>query len=178
MKNLVKLSRELVENLLSGNKQKLGKEHFFMFSISKFILLKERILKKDSRNNILYFNNIKNAKYIPAILSFAEEIKKNATYQINCTTIKLKKENKNFQKLSEALWFFNKVRDSLAHGQYTIDLENDILLINNDHSNEANNAYKLVCSIPIQLLNSISFYIEEINEKTNEKDLSRHIENI
>lgn len=172
MKNLVKLSKELVENLLSGNKQKLGKEHFFMFSISKFILLKEKILKKDSGNNILYFNNIKNAKYIPAILLFAEEIKKNGTYQINRTTIKLEKDNKDSQKLSEALWLFNKVRDSLAHGQYTIDLENDILLINNDHSNKANNAYKLVCSIPIQLLNSISFYIEEINEKLNEKDLS------
>lgn len=46
MKNLIKLSRELVENLLRGNKSKLGKEYFFMFSISKFILLKERILKK------------------------------------------------------------------------------------------------------------------------------------
>ena len=77
MKNLIKLSRELVENLLNGNKQKLGKEYFFMFSISKFVLLKERILKKDSTNNILYFNNVKNAQYIPAILSFADEIKKN-----------------------------------------------------------------------------------------------------
>ena len=76
MTDLIKLSRELVENLLSGNKQKLGKEYFFMFSISRFILLKERLLKKDSTNNILYFNNVENAKYIPAILSFAEEIKK------------------------------------------------------------------------------------------------------
>lgn len=172
MKNLIKLSRELVENLLSGNKQNLGKEYFFMFSISKFILLKERILKKDSANNILHFNNTKNAKYIPAILAFAEEIKKNGNYQLNSTTIKLEKNNKDSQKLVEALWIFNKVRDSLAHGQYTIDLKNDSLLINNDHSNEVNNAYKLVCSIPIQLLNSISFYIEEINEKMNEKDLS------
>ena len=28
MKNLIKLSRELVENLLNGNTQKLGKEYF------------------------------------------------------------------------------------------------------------------------------------------------------
>lgn len=172
MTDLIKLSRELVENLLSGNKQKLGKEYFFMFSISRFILLKERLLKKDSTNNILYFNNIENAKYIPAILSFAEEIKKNGTFQFNPLTIKLEKNNQDSHQLTEALWIFNKVRDSLAHGQYTIDLENDILLINNDHSNEANNAYKLVCSIPIQLLNSISFYIEEINEIINKKDLS------
>ena len=173
MKNLIKLSRELVENLLNGNKQKLGKEYFFMFSISKFVLLKERILKKDSTNNILYFNNVKNAKYIPAILSFADEIKKNGNYQINNTSIRLEKTDRDSQKLAEALWLFNKVRDSLAHGQYTIDLENDRILINNDHSNDRNNAYKLVCSIPIKLLNSISFYIEEINKKTDEKELSR-----
>ena len=41
MKDLIKLSRELVENLFNGKQQKLGKEYFFMFSISKFILLKE-----------------------------------------------------------------------------------------------------------------------------------------
>ena len=68
MTDLIKLSRELVENLLSGNKQKLGKEYFFMFSISRFILLKERLLKKDSTNNILYFNNIENAKYTSNII--------------------------------------------------------------------------------------------------------------
>ena len=169
MKNLIKLSRELVENLLNGNKQKLGKEYFFMFSISKFVLLKERILKKDSTNNILYFNNVENAKYIPAILSFADEIKKNGNYQINNTSIRLEKTDRDSQKLAEALWIFNKVRDSLAHGQYTIDLENDSILINNDHSNDRNNAYKLVCSISIKLLNSISFYIEEINKRTKIK---------
>ena len=76
------------------------------------------------------------------------------------------------KKLAEALWLFNKVRDSLAHGQYTIDLKNDCILINNDHSNDKNNSYKLVCSISIKLLNSISFYIEEIKETKDKKDLS------
>ena len=173
MKSLIRLSRELVENLLNRNKQKLGKEYFFMFSISKFVLLKERILKKDSANNILYFNNVKDAKYIPAILSFADEIRENGIYQINNTSIRLEKTDRDSQKLAEALWLFNKVRDSLAHGQYTIDLENYSIMINNDHSNDRNNAYKLVCSIPIKLLNSISFYIEEINKKTDEKELFR-----
>ena len=173
MKSLIRLSRELVENLLNRNKQKLGKEYFFMFSISKFILLKERILKKDSANNILYFNNVKDAKYIPAILSFADEIRENGIYQINNTSIRLEKTDRDSQNLAEALWLFNKVRDSLAHGQYTIDLENYSIMINNDHSNDRNNAYKLVCSIPIKLLNSISFYIEEINKKTDEKELFR-----
>ncbi len=172
MKDLIKLSRELVENLFNGKQQKLGKEYFFMFSISKFILLKEKILKKNSANNILYFDNIKDGKYIPAILSFADEIKKNSNYQINKTSIRLEKIDSDSKKLAEALWLFNKVRDSLAHGQYTIDLKNDCILINNDHSNDKNNSYKLVCSISIKLLNSISFYIEEIKETKDKKDLS------
>lgn len=172
MKDLIKLSRELVENLFNGKQQKLGKEYFFMFSISKFILLKEKILKKNSANNILYFDNIKDGKYIPAILSFADEIKKNGSYQINKTSIRLETIDSDSKKLAEALWLFNKVRDSLAHGQYTIDLKNDCILINNDHSNDKNNSYKLVCSISIKLLNSISFYIEEIKETKDKKDLS------
>ena len=173
MKELIKLSRELVENLLDGNKKKLGKEYYLMFTISKFILLKERILKKDSANKILYFNNVKYAKYIPAILSFADEIKKNGDYKIDNTSIMLKENNIDSQKLTESLWLFNKVRDSLAHGQYTIDLENDSLLINNDHSNCKDNSYKLICSIPIELLNSISFYIEKVDEKPDAKELSK-----
>ena len=173
MKELIKLSRELVENLLDGNKKKLGKEYYLMFTISKFILLKESILKKDSANKILYFNNVKYAKYIPAILSFADEIKKNGDYKIDNTSIMLKENNIDSQKLTESLWIFNKVRDSLAHGQYTIDLENDSLLINNDHSNCENNSYKLICSIPIELLNSISFYIEKVDEKPDAKELSK-----
>ena len=173
MKELIKLSRELVENLLDGNKKKLGKEYYLMFTISKFILLKESILKKDSANKILYFNNVKYAKYIPAILSFADEIKKNGDYKIDNTSIMLKENNIDSQKLTESLWIFNKVRDSLSHGQYTIDLENDSLLINNDHSNCENNSYKLICSIPIELLNSISFYIEKVDEKPDAKELSK-----
>lgn len=173
MKELIKLSRELVENLLDGNKKKLGKEYYLMFTISKFILLKESILKKDSANKILYFNNVKYAKYIPIILSFADEIKKNGDYKIDDTSIMLKENNIDSKKLTESLWLFNKVRDSLAHGQYTIDLENDSLLINNDHSNCENNSYKLICSIPIELLNSISFYIEKVDEKSDAKELSK-----
>lgn len=173
MKELIKLSRKLVENLLDGNKKKLDKEYYLMFTISKFILLKESLLKKDSANKILYFDNVKYAKYIPAILSFADEIKKNGDYQIDNTSIMLKENNIDSQKLTESLWLFNKVRDSLAHGQYTIDLENNSLLINNDHSNCKNNSYKLICSIPIELLNSISFYIEKVDEKPDAKELSK-----
>ena len=44
MKDLIKLSRELVENLFNGKQQKLGKEYFFMFSIS---FIKRKNFKKE-----------------------------------------------------------------------------------------------------------------------------------
>ena len=75
MDNLVELSKRLTNHLLQGKSEKLGKEYFFVFSISKFILLKELILKKEIIHNPgsgdstkLYFDNVKNAKYIPVIL--------------------------------------------------------------------------------------------------------------
>lgn len=174
MDYLIKSARELVENLFSGQRKKLGKEHFFMFTVSRFILLKENILKKDSANSILYFDNVKNADYIPALLAIASEVKKNGEFQLNSTKIVLKDSSKSSEQLLEALWLFNKIRDSLAHGQYTPDLSNDRLLINNDHSS-GTNGYKLICQIPINLLNSISYYVEQIESKSNSNESESYV---
>lgn len=65
MESLIKLSENLVNHLLSGKHEKLGKEYFYMFSVSKFILLKESILKKgksivsDTEVTTFYFDNKK-----------------------------------------------------------------------------------------------------------------------
>ena len=63
MESLIKLSGNLVNHLLSGKREKLDKEYFYMFSLSKFILLKESILKKgkaivsDTEVTTFYFDN-------------------------------------------------------------------------------------------------------------------------
>ena len=76
MNEINQIARELVESYLYKSNKKLNYKHFCMFSVSKFLLLKEVLVKKDSENNILYFDNIKNKKYENAIIEFAKEIKK------------------------------------------------------------------------------------------------------
>ena len=68
------LARMITEKFFDDANPRLGQDAFYMFSVSKFILLKESIIKKDSVNSILYFNNRKFKKYIPIIQEFYKPI--------------------------------------------------------------------------------------------------------
>ena len=164
MHNHLFVAKVLTEKLLNGHNEKLDKECFFMFTISKFILLKERILKKNSVSKEFYFDNVKYASYIPFIINLMDEIKKSGcSYKKNNFSIEYKNPI-NDPTLDEALWFLSKIRDSLAHGMYSIDLDRDTIVIYNNHENDAN-SYKLICNIPVDLLNKLSFYISQIDNK-------------
>lgn len=68
----------------------------------------------------------------------------------------------------------NKLRDSIVHGQYSFDFKNDAIVIDNE---DPNNSYKLKCSIPLVLLNKVSFFIQEIKyPKEYDKKTRRLIE--
>ena len=165
-KELKEKIRELVEILLSGNTQKLTKVHFFSFSIAKFVLIKEKILIKTGQRKF-YFGKKQKAKYMPMIMKFKEEIIKNASYVVN--NIEIESEEKLTPEEKEALWFFNKVRDSLVHNKYNIDLDSNTINIDN-----VNDTYSLKCSIPIELFNSITFYIEKsINSNDDFSDYNK-----
>lgn len=165
-KELKEKTRELVEILLSGNTQKLTKVHFFSFSIAKFVLIKEKILIKTGQRKF-YFGKKQKAKYMPMIMKFKEEIIKNASYVVN--NIEIESEEKLTPEEKEALWFFNKVRDSLVHNKYNIDLDSNTINIDN-----VNDTYSLKCSIPIELFNSITFYIEKsINSNDDFSDYNK-----
>ena len=73
------LARMITEKFLAEDNPHFGQDAFYMFSVSKFILLKERIIKKDSINNILYFDNSKFNAYIPIILDFYKQILKSGS---------------------------------------------------------------------------------------------------
>ena len=49
------LARTITESFFNEDNPHLGIDAFYMFSVSKFILLKERIIKKDSINKKSYF---------------------------------------------------------------------------------------------------------------------------
>lgn len=167
-KELKDKTRELVEILLSGNTQKLTKIHFFSFSIAKFVLIKEKILIKTGQRKF-YFDKKQKAKYMPMIMKFKEEIIKNASYVVN--NIEIESEEKLTPEEKEALWFFNKVRDSLVHNKYNIGLDSNTINIDN-----VNDTYSLKCSIPIELFNSITFYIEKsINSNDDFSDYKDYL---
>ena len=91
-----------------------------------------------------------------------DELIKNAQYIKQSNKIVLKKDDGNQQKLKDALSFLQIIRDSLAHGMYKIDVKNDLIVVDNDHSME-NPPYKLKCVIPVQILNFVSFYFDQLN---------------
>ena len=54
---LLKISKELADYIINGKSTTLRKEHYFMLSISKFIITKERLIQTDSDGKILYFDD-------------------------------------------------------------------------------------------------------------------------
>lgn len=156
--------RKTIEDIQKNIYKKADKKLKVFLIISKFVLTKEKIIKKDTTDNSLYFDNIVNQKYINSILLFVQEIKKNCSYKINKTTIHYRTDNNTSKELNEALWFLNKIRDSLVHQKYKIDFEENLILINNDRLENKNNAFKLVCSIPIDLLDKMTASIPESNK--------------
>ena len=54
--NLINEAKLLTEMSIKGNLSQISHKHLFMILISKFLLLKELIIKKDSKNNTLYYS--------------------------------------------------------------------------------------------------------------------------
>lgn len=171
MENLILKAREFVERVLSNDKNKVGKEHYYMFLISKFLLLKEYMIKKDAKNNILYFDYKKNKKYIPTIKYIVDYIKEHGEILKNSTRVEIKNNTSN-DELESYIWIFNKIRDSFAHGMYSLDLENEQIIINNDHSSESD-PYVLKCSLPVEILEFFTYYGEN---HTNRSDIDHEVE--
>ena len=164
------LARMITKKFLAEDNPHLGQDAFYMFSVSKFILLKERIIKKDSVNNILYFDNNKFNAYIPIILDYYKQILKSGSYTRNDTTIELSDKRNKPHKFEDAIWCFNKVRDSLAHGKYSFDFNRKCIIIDNVAED---NSYSLKCEIPIDLLNSFTFFVEENITKVDKEELKQ-----
>jgi len=123
MESLIIEARRFVERVLSKDKNIINKEHYYMFLVSKFLLLKEFIIKKDSKNNILYFDYKKNKRYVPTIKYIVDYVKEHGEILQNSTNVVIK-NNSSKEDLNSYIWIFNKIRDSFAHGMYSFDLDN------------------------------------------------------
>ena len=155
-KIVIQKAREFAQRSLNGNIKNVNREDYYMFLISKFLLLKEMIIKKDSENNILYFDYNKSKNYLPAIKYIVDYIKVNGTIQKNSTIVVIEPKQYNNSNLQFYIWTFNKIRDSLSHGMYEFDLNGQQLIIKNDHSN-SRDPYVLNCALPIEMLELFTY---------------------
>lgn len=144
---MLKLSRELIDAFLNRSDITLGVEHYFMFTITKFLLVKESIIKKNSSNNKQIEFDLNN-EYLSTILFQYHQLYKDIEYEIDGVktldevedSVILKnitsevEEDKKFKRtIKEAVWTMDKIRDSFAHGKYEFDIKNHKIVIDNEY---------------------------------------------
>ena len=71
---IITRAREFAEKAVTTGTENYTKEDYFMFLISKFLLLKESIIKKNIEEGRLIFDYKKNGKYLPIIKYIYKEI--------------------------------------------------------------------------------------------------------
>lgn len=166
----IKAAREFAESCILTSDINPKKEHYYLFLISRFLLLKEYIIKKDSKNSIINFDYQKSKKHLPVIKQIVDYVRKNGTVTTKKTEVNIENFDNSEQeeKLKEYIWIFNKIRDSFAHGKYKIDVESEQIIIDNDHSHETE-PYCLKCTLPLKMLEYFTYYAENAD-----KDLTNY----
>lgn len=176
---LLKISRELTESFLNNKNGPLRIEHYFMLSMAKFIMSKERMIKTDSKNRTLYFDDTEENSLL--VDSFYEQIKDSYTFTMNGSIVQeeifdsvILEHNSN-PSVKKKIFIIGKIRDSLAHGKYDFDIANNRIIIRNKYI-VGNNEFNFECSIKPETLAKFS---ENTNHETfnttlkvlsNEKD--------
>ncbi len=168
---MVKISREILDGFLSNNTKQFNKKHYFMFVVSKFMALKELMIKKNSESNTIVFDDITFQDKIGYLIALTWLVKNNGSYTIDKNLkVELESGDKD-SPLIECVWVFNKIRDSIAHGRFDFDLESDCIIINNDQISNPQNGYRLVCKLPIRVLDQYTFAVtNDIISKDLKKD--------
>ena len=149
MKEEIKISlRELTEELLAGNNVTSNKIHEIGFTISKFVIIKENMIKKCDVNGIekTVFNVNENLDYLFPINKLADYIRETSSF-INLSGDMIL-NGVHGKKLKDNIQIIHMVRNALAHNKY--EIEDGFLKIDNPSF--------LVCDIPFEL-------IEEFNDK-------------
>lgn len=163
---LLKISRELTESFINDKNGPLRTEHYFMLSMAKFIMSKERLIKTNSKTRILYFNDTNENNFI--VDSFYEEIKDSYTFTMDGSVVpdeifdSVILEHNSNPSIKKKIFIIGKIRDSLAHGKYDFDTKNNRIVIRNKYR-VGNNEFSFECSIKPETLDRFS---ENSNNET------------
>lgn len=185
MEDRIKSVREFTKNVLNRNISNISRDDYYIFLISRFLLLKEKIIKKESveENDILHFNIVENWKYFEVIKYIIDYIDKHGIIVPSNNKVVIEpftKDIKIIDIIKKYIRSFHLLRNIFAHGIYQIDFDHEQIIINDS---------KLKCSLPIEMLELFSFISdsqfhdkEEFKEYTKSKrsqyGLDFHLTNI
>ena len=166
-------ARRFASKCLSDKLKDLNPNEYYILQISKFILLKEKLIKKDSKSN-LHFDYDYYHEYLPVIKEIGDDLIKNAT-KLNIknvlNVIIEPEEYENDIELKYYILLVHKLRDALAHGTYEIDYMHRNIIIYNE-----SNDMDLITRIPIDLIEKFT-YIQVPSRKSDNKK-ARYITSI
>ena len=147
-------ARRFASKCISDKLKDLNPNEYYILQISKFILLKEKLIKKDRKSN-LHFDYDCYHEYVPTIKEIGDTLIKNATkLQIkNVLNVIIEPEKYNNDlELKYYILLIHKLRDCLAHGTYDVDFKKRVILINND-----TNDMDLITYIPMDLIEKFTY---------------------
>lgn len=164
---LLKISRELVNYIINRKTTVLRKEHYFMLSISKFIITKERLIQTDSNGKRLFFDDTNESRN--TINKFYDLIKDRITFTMDNQDIPsdifnnvVLSSGEEDSELKRKVYIINKLRDSLAHGRYRIDNFGSVI-VENDYEVTSHH-YVFNCSVEPELLEVLALTPEEVDK--------------
>ena len=176
-------ARNFAERSIKGNIKGVTPDDYYMFLISKFLLLKESMIKKDFENNILYFNIEENRQYLKAIKYIVDYVRKHGVLISNHLEVKILPDNQNYSKsLKSYIRCFHKIRDAFSHGGYRIDSKNERIILDNDNlipgQPPTKDTYIVRCKLPIKVLELFTYIIEQPKNKYVKEDIKEYKKNI
>ena len=158
---------ELLRKVLIPGDTKFTKVDWQMLQVARFLVSKEKFIKRDADNIVLHYGSVSSfyfidelsqdlydvAKYIyDNSSSLVIDRTKRVKYNINLDPKFKRYKNPTFE---EAVIIINMVRNSIAHGKAFIDSENSLLRMNNSMMDETNNGilkFDIKAEIPISML--------------------------
>ena len=152
----IEQARQFAQRALSGNIKNITKEDYQLFLISKFILLKESIIKNDINHNI-YFDCQNNFAYLPIIIFIAKKLPLNKINGIDISKVILTPSDIKNDEFKKYIWIFNKLRDCLGHGKYELNSDNNEIILRNP-------PYMNNIVVHIELLELFSHIVETENQ--------------
>ncbi|MGN1338361.1 MAG: hypothetical protein ACI4WW_07805 [Candidatus Coprovivens sp.] len=169
-KDILDKTRLFTRNILYDNQYVYSNIDCLILSISKFISLKEYLIKKCERDvydcngekigtrSVIYFDEDKYSDVIPYFKKIVDYVVNNGIYVAsNSYDVVLNDINNN---LEYDVLLIQKIRDALCHFQYSIDVDNKSIIIDNV-SSDSLNPFQLKVSIPYDLLNIPLDFIDE-----------------